>query len=159
MIDQATAARKSLQQIVEASRTGIMGQVPVAAKADPMLSGRSVLVADDEELMRQTIGDVLGSYGCKVKLARNGLEAIQMLRKEPFDLVLSDIKMPGADGYEVFTAAREVSAGTKVILMTAFGYDPHHSIVRANRQGLAAVLMKPFKVKQLLDECLAALTK
>jgi CheY-like chemotaxis protein len=159
VIDLATAARKASQQIVDASRTGIFGQAPKVTKADPVLNGRKVLVVDDEELMRQTIGDVLGAYGCNVQLACDGLAAIEMIRAGSFDLVLSDIKMPGADGYEVFTAAKTACAQTQVILMTAFGYDPHHSIVRANRQGLSAVLMKPFKVKQLLDECRSALTK
>jgi FixJ family two-component response regulator len=46
-----------------------------------------------------------------------------------------------------------------VILITGFGYDPSHSIVRARKEGLAAVLMKPFKVKQLLDECRSALQR
>ena len=159
VIDLATTARKAAQQIVDASRTGIFGQTPKVTKADPALVGRRVLVADDEELMRQTIGDVLGAYGCNVKLAADGLQAIEMVRAGSFDLVLSDIKMPGADGYEVFTAAKAACPQTQVILMTAFGYDPHHSIVRANRQGLSAVLMKPFKVKQLLDEVRAALAK
>jgi CheY-like chemotaxis protein len=160
IIDQATAARKLLQQMVDCSRTGVFGGAAsgAAEKDDPVLMGRRVLVADDEELIRQTIGDVLKSYGCQVKLAASGSEAIDMIRAETFDLVISDIKMPGADGYEVFAAARATAATAKVVLMTAFGYDPHHSIVRANRQGLSAVLMKPFKVKQLLDECRTALT-
>ena len=46
----------------------------------------------------------------------------------------------------------------KVILITGFGYDPGHSIVRANREGLGAVLFKPFKVRQILDQCRAVLT-
>jgi DNA-binding NtrC family response regulator len=72
-------------------------------------------------------------------------------------LVLSDIKMPLKDGYEVFAAAKEANPDTPVILTTGFGYDPNHAIVRARREGLAAVLFKPFKVDQLLNEIRAAL--
>ena len=67
------------------------------------------------------------------------------------------IKMPDKSGYDVFAAARRHSASLPVILMTGFGYDPNHSIVRASQEGLQAVLFKPFKVNQLLAEIRKAL--
>jgi CheY-like chemotaxis protein len=57
-----------------------------------------------------------------------------------FDLLVSDIKMPDKTGYEIFSEARKVLPGMPVILMTGFGYDPHHSIVRASQEGLSCVL-------------------
>ncbi len=75
-----------------------------------------------------------------------------------YDLVISDIKMPGATGYDVFAAAREADTNVAVILITAFGYDPSHSIVKANQEGLSAVMMKPFKVNDLLEQCRQAIT-
>ena len=80
-----------------------------------------------------------------------------MIRSQRFDLVLSDIKMPNRDGYEVFAAVREVNPECPVVLITGFGYDPNHTIVRASREGLAGVLFKPFKVEQLLEEVRNAL--
>ena len=65
--------------------------------------------------------------------------------------------MPDRSGYEVFRTAREVSPDTPVILMTGFGYDPHHSIVRASQEGLQSFLFKPFKAVQLIDEVRKAL--
>jgi len=65
--------------------------------------------------------------------------------------------MPDKTGYEVFAAARKRRGNMPVILMTAFGYDPNHSIVRASQEGLQAVLFKPFKVNQLLTEVRRAL--
>ena len=109
-------------------------------------------------LIRKTISDILGKYGCKCTVCKDGYEAVSAIEQQHIDLVISDIKMPGATGYEVFAAAKATCPVTAVILITGFGYDPHHSIVRANKEGLSAVLMKPFKVKQLLDECHAALT-
>ena len=82
-----------------------------------------------------------------------------MIAARKYDLVISDIKMPRKSGYEVFAAGKTAHADTAVILMTGFGYDPGHSIVRANREGLSAVLMKPFKAKLLLDECRSALAE
>jgi DNA-binding NtrC family response regulator len=65
--------------------------------------------------------------------------------------------MPDKTGYDVFAAARKKNVALPVILMTGFGYDPNHCIVRASQEGLAAVLFKPFKVDQLLTEVRRAL--
>ncbi len=66
--------------------------------------------------------------------------------------------MPDKTGYDVFAAARKKENPPPVILMTGFGYDPNHSIVRASQEGLQAVLFKPFKVEQLLTEVRKALS-
>mgnify|MGYP006280759439 FL=1 len=160
IIDKVTDARSRLQEMAEAPSPGILadGGQPCACKADPQFVGKRVLVADDEDLIRQTICDVLQSRGCEVDSVSDGAEAKAMLESTRYDLVVSDIKMPGADGYSVFAAAKERDPDTAVILMTAFGYDPGHSIVRANREGLSTVLFKPFKVDHLLEECRSALS-
>lgn len=129
---------------------------------DPTLVGKQVLVADDEPKIRQVIRDVLGGRGCRVTVCENGQAAIDALEKAgaggggaggfPFDLIISDIKMPDRNGYEVFSAARRLDADVPVILMTGFGYDPHHSIVRASQEGLQCVLFKPFQVERLMEE-------
>lgn len=74
-----------------------------------------------------------------------------------FDLLVSDIKMPDKTGYEIFSEARKVLPGMPVILMTGFGYDPHHSIVRASQEGLSCVLFKPFQAERLIEEVHKAL--
>lgn len=128
---------------------------------DPVLSGRRVLVADDESKIRRIIRDVLRSRGCEVEVCENGAVAIDRLGQpdQPgFDLVISDIKMPDRNGYEVFSAARSLNSDLPVILMTGFGYDPHHSIVRASQEGLQSVLFKPFQIERLIDEARKALS-
>ena len=75
-----------------------------------------------------------------------------------FDLVISDIKLPDRNGYEVFRAAKAIDEDIPVILMTGFGYDPHHSIVRSSQEGLDQFLFKPFKASQLLEAITKALT-
>jgi DNA-binding NtrC family response regulator len=67
--------------------------------------------------------------------------------------------MPGRNGYQIFAAAKDRQADCPVILMTGFGYDPNHSIIRARREGLAGVLFKPFKVDQLLSDLRTALAR
>jgi len=108
--------------------------------------------------MRNTIRDVLSKSGATVHTASDGAEAVMLIDKQSLDLIISDIKMPRRNGYEIFAAARRRDATIPVILMTAFGYDPNHCVVRASQEGLAAVLFKPFKVDQLLDEVRKALS-
>jgi CheY-like chemotaxis protein/GAF domain-containing protein len=127
---------------------------------DPVLGGKRVLVADDESKIRRIIRDVLRSRGCEVEICENGAVAIERLNasdQPTFDLVISDIKMPDRNGYEVFSAARALGTDLPVILMTGFGYDPHHSIVRASQEGLQSVLFKPFQIERLIDEARKAL--
>jgi CheY-like chemotaxis protein/GAF domain-containing protein len=154
----AVKIRETIKELTSAS-PGVLGAGSAgSARRDPLLNGKRVLVADDEEVIRETVRDVLTSYGCVVHEACDGAEAIRMIAKEPFDLVLSDIKMPLKNGYDVFAAAKKANAATPVILATGFGYDPNHAIVRARREGLAAVLFKPFKIDQLLSDVRGALT-
>ncbi len=157
IIERATHAHQTMQKMRQATSAGITAMPREPAQQDPVLTGKRVLVADDEEIIRQTIHDVLLPYGVYVDIVADGIEAKAKIATETYDLVVSDIKMPGATGYEVFAAAKAKCPNTRVILITAFGYDPNHSIVRANQEGLAAVLFKPFNVRQLLSECRSAL--
>ena len=116
-------------------------------------------MADDESNIRDTIDTVLGKHGCEVTVCKDGYEACNALDTGVFDLVVSDIKMPYRNGYEIYAAAQRSSENTPVILMTGFGYDPNHSIVRASQEGLSTVLFKPFKVERLMDEVRKALTQ
>jgi CheY-like chemotaxis protein len=132
-------------------------------RKDPALVRRRVLVADDEPNIRRIIRDVLHNRGAEVTTCADGREAVDALRRAAkgagIDLVISDIKMPDRNGYEVFAAVKKTMPGVPVILMTGFGYDPNHSIVRASQEGLQSVLFKPFQVERLLDEVRRALTE
>jgi DNA-binding response OmpR family regulator len=86
-----------------------------------------------------------------VETARDGREARTMARLSTYDAILADIRLPDLSGYEVYHCLREAQPKARVILMTAYGYDPSHSIVKARQEGLHFVLYKPFRVDQLLD--------
>ncbi|MGC9455174.1 MAG: response regulator [Phycisphaerae bacterium] len=157
IIERACAARKTIHDYTQAFSTGMVSSAQRHEEREPLLEGLNVLVADDEELIRQTLSDVLTPYGCHVDIATDGADAVEKIRNGHYDLVVSDIRMPGANGYEVFQAARQTDAKTAVVLTTAFGYDPNHSILRANREESANVLTKPFKVDELLEKVRSAL--
>jgi len=156
IVDNVGTIRKALRQVAEGPKT-ILGATDVQPQADPVIADTSILVADDEPNIRNTISDVLRKYQGQVTIATSGSEAINLIDQNDFDLVISDIKMSDKSGYDVFAAAHKHNPNTPVILMTGFGYDPNHSIVRASQQGLHAVLFKPFKVDQLLSEVRRAL--
>lgn len=148
--------RHSFKQAAKPTN-GFRGTLEPHKTVDPFLAGKRLLVADDEDAIRETLHEVLSKQGCDVDMASDGAQAINMLDNRRYDLVLADIRMPRKNGYEVFAIAKEKSPDCPVILITGFGYDPNHSIVRARQEGLAAVLFKPFKVDQLLDEVREAL--
>lgn len=133
-------------------------------KLDEILNTKRALIADDNERIGAMIADVLGRRGCEVVLCRSGQDAINELEasaadgNRPFDFVISDISMPDRNGYEVFSVACRIVPEEAIILMTGFGYDPHHSIVRASQEGMRNVLYKPFQASRLIDEVHKALT-
>lgn len=132
---------------------------------DPLLENRRILVVDDEPGIRETIGDILQRRGAIVQIHENGEDAITGIEAAftengpGLDLIISDIKLPDRTGYEIFSAARHARPDLPVILMTGFGYDPHHSIVRASQDGLQSVLFKPFRAQRLLDEVRRAFSR
>ena len=157
IVDHVEGIRQSVRNVASGPKS-VLGQDEMdKGPVEQVLAGRHVLVVDDELNIRRTITDVIKRYGATVTSCKDGYEAVNMIDQERFDLVISDIKMPYRNGYEVFAAARRRQGEVPVILMTGFGYDPHHSIVRASQEGLNAVLFKPFKVEQFLDDVFKAL--
>ncbi len=156
IVDNASLIRQCLRQVAEGPNT-VLGAADAKGADDPVIGAARILIADDEPNIRSTISDVLRKYKAEVTVASSGTDAINQIAEQEFDLVVSDIKMPDKTGYDVFAAARKRSATLPVILMTGFGYDPNHTIVRASQEGLQAVLFKPFKVDQLLTEVRKAL--
>ena len=157
IVDNVDLVRHAIRDVAAGPKT-VLGSKTVEECKDALLDGKRILVADDEINIRRTIAEILRKYGCQVEACKDGYEACTMLEQQPFDMVISDIKMPYRNGYEIFAAAQRVREGLPVVLMTGFGYDPHHSIVRASQEGLSTVLFKPFKVDQLMDEVRKALT-
>jgi CheY-like chemotaxis protein len=121
----------------------------------PLLRGLQVLVADADESVRSAAHALLERYGCVVETAHDGGEAIFMVRNlsagQSYDVIIADIRLPDMTGYEVMVKLQSIMEHVPLVLMTGFGYDPGHSIVKARQAGLQAVLYKPFRLDQLLD--------
>ncbi len=122
------------------------------------LSGLKVLVVDDDAGICDSLRDLLQAEHCCVETAASGLLALEWLRRQPFDLVLSDVVMPDMDGYELYQAVRRQMPLLPVVLMTAFNYDKDHIIKRSCLEGLQGVIFKkpvnPALLKKiLLQQC------
>jgi CheY-like chemotaxis protein/GAF domain-containing protein len=150
ILTAARAIKQSIQKVGEDLAATKVGPRP-GEPAHPKLRGIRLLVADNDERVRRTAHSILGRYGCVVETARDGKEALTMARLSSYDAILADIRLPDLAGYEVYRRLREAQPQARVILMTAYGYDPSHSIVKARQEGLGFVLFKPFRVDQLLD--------
>jgi len=116
-----------------------------------------VLIVDDQRNMRTTTALVLRQAGYDVAEAESGEAALSRLLSEPFDVVLTDLKMAPLDGIAVLRGALEISPTTQVIVMT--GYGTVESAVAAMQQGAHDYLSKPFKEEELLVRVQRALEK
>lgn len=121
----------------------------------PKLRGLQVLVVDADESVRSAAHNLLERYGCVVEAAHDGGEATYMVRSltegDGYDVILSDVRLPDMTGYEFMLKLQDIMLHVPLVLMTGFGYDPGHSIVKARQAGLQSVLYKPFRLDQLLD--------
>jgi two-component system NtrC family response regulator len=106
-----------------------------------------ILLADDDDALRKVIAYKLKRKGFDVTSVENGLEALALIDTRPFDLLLSDMKMPKMGGLELLEAAKRKRPGLEVILMTAYA-DVSHA-VKAVKLGAFDYLTKPFDDDQL----------
>ncbi len=108
-----------------------------------------ILIADDEEGLREFIEDTLREDGHGITAAKDGLEAIAELQKHQFDLVLTDLKMPGASGIDVLQAVTREQPEAEVVVLTAYG--SVSSAVEAMRLGAFDYLQKPLDSPEALS--------
>jgi two-component system response regulator PilR (NtrC family) len=124
--------------------------MPVAASPPVTATDRRqprILVVDDEQSMRELLAIVLKREGYEVQLAENGQTAIALLERDPFDLLISDIKMPDMSGVDVLRAAKNIDPHVLAIMITAFASTD--TAVEAMRLGACDYLSKPFDVDLL----------
>jgi CheY-like chemotaxis protein len=141
-----------------------VGQTMAPATAHPAppqpereaLLGCQILLVDEDASVRSAAHALLERHGCIVEAAPNGSQALSMVRamlaQSGYDAIIADIRLPDMNGYEFLLKLQEVMEvePLPLILMTGFGYDPGHTIVKARQAGVADVLYKPFRLDQLL---------
>ncbi len=110
---------------------------------------KSILIVDDEESVTTILADGLRNVGYRVEVANSAAEAIEVIRKEPFSLVVVDYRMPDQDGLALARAIRRMAPETVVVLVTAYGTDAIRQM--SADLGVAAYVEKPFTLAQIRE--------
>jgi two-component system response regulator PilR (NtrC family) len=110
----------------------------------------AILIAEDEPTIRDSLAEVLRDEGYAVTTAADGSEAVAALDRQEFDIVISDLRMPGSDGLAVLTHARTVAPQTLVLLMTA--HATVETAIEALQRGAQDYLLKPLNFDDVLHK-------
>ena len=157
ILHNARDIKQTIQQIGQ--RMTPLEAVPAGAQSPQhaALRDKRILVVDADEQVREDAHQLLERYGCVVETAQKGAEAVMMVRSSGgasgYDVIISDIRLPDFSGYQLMLRLGDIMHRVPMVLMTGFGYDPGHSIVKARQNGLhpKCVLFKPFRLDQMID--------
>ncbi len=116
---------------------------------------QTILVIDDKESELETMSDALSNQGYRIVSTSSGEEALEIMKKQPFDVVLTDLKMPDVEGMEILKAARAMDSQPQVIMIT--GYGSIDKAVEAMRSGAEDFIPKPIGLAELREKVRKAL--
>ncbi len=125
-----------------------MLQLAVSEDQSALRPRKRILLVDDDANLRQMIAEALSSSDYEITEAESGTEAVQKISGQSYDLVITDMMMPGMSGMELLTQIRETKPGTAVLVITA--YPATHLAVSAMKKGAVDFLAKPFDIDTLL---------
>ena len=114
---------------------------------DTKATGACLLVVDDDDGVRENLAELFDLYGYAVETATNATEAMQKLAEKKVDLLLTDYRMPGANGVQLIESARRAKPGIRAILMTAFG--DSFTEIESVRRGAIGYVNKPFEADEI----------
>lgn len=117
----------------------------------------TILVVDDEEIMRDVLESLLSSEGYRVDLARDGEEGLEKFRERPYDLVLLDVAMPGMGGIQALEEILKIDPEAVVVMITA--YATFETAMTAWQMGAFNCIRKPFQNEQILQVVQAGLNR
>ena len=117
----------------------------------------SILVVDDEEVVRRSYARVLGEMDCDAQAAADGEQALQAMERRPFDVVLLDLRMPGLQGLDVLKAIKHRWPASEVVIIT--GYPAVESAREALQLGACDYLAKPAAPDEVIDAARGAMRR
>ena len=117
------------------------------APASGVMSTRSILIADDDRALRESLSEAIADLGCATCTAGSGSEAIAALRARPFDLLLSDVDMPDMTGFQLLSWVHAHQPEPPVVLMSARA--DAGLLARARADGAITLLPKPVRITDI----------
>jgi len=121
---------------------------------------KRILITEDDEEMRSLLKDFFEEEGFETDSVSNGVDALQKLAKDRFDLIITDIRMPGLTGLDILPRLKKLHPNASVIVITAFGSEEVYR--KSLERGATAYLEKPIhfsKLKELIHEMVSAKEK
>ncbi len=115
------------------------------------------LLVDDDELIRDAFSLAFMNKGCFLKVTETAEEGLRALEEESFDIIISDLKLPGIDGLEFFRHATVSQPNTVKVLITAYGDE--NVVSRAFGIGVHEFIVKPFSIKQIITSLITLVEK
>lgn len=114
---------------------------------------KAILLVDDEKVFADGLKLLLEKHGYSVTTAHNGDEGLSAFFAQPFDLLITDIRMPGNNGLQLISDIRKKNDRVKILAMSGGGYIPADDYLRISKLfGADSILAKPFMFDQLLEE-------
>ena len=113
-----------------------------------------ILLIDDDEWIRDSLQQFFEAEGCHLTALETAEEAVEELKKQNFDIIITDFKLPGMDGVDFLELIKESSAGVIKILITAYG--SKELVAQAGRHGVQAFIEKPF-TSEIIEGTLSSL--
>lgn len=157
ILQNARDIRRVIQQVGQEMAPVEAVLVGCTQELQQKLRDKRVLVVDPDIEILHDAHKLLEKYGCIVEAAHSGEEACCMFRNSrldaAYDVVISSVHLPDYSGYQLMLRLKKFVDAVPMVLMTGYGYDPGHSIVKAREAGLhpKALLYKPFRINQLLN--------
>ncbi len=122
-----------------------------------MVEKYRILIVDDDKLVRWSLIEVLNKNGYEATSTETGEEAINKIEDVKFDLVITDLRLPGIGGFEVLNRVKEINPSTKVIMITAYGSEGVAN--EAREKGAELFVNKPFEINRIREEVKEILLK
>ena len=154
-LDAILQSARQIKASIKSAATTLRGDDPLLMMSAPPPDIKPfdlhILVVETDERYRKMAHSMLGKCGCTVETTRTGNEALYQSRTTKYDMAMVDLRLSDMTGYDLFCRLRAEQPELAVVLTTDFGYDSTHSIIRARKEGLLAVLYKPFRMDQVLE--------
>jgi excisionase family DNA binding protein len=147
--------KADLDAWLDGQRRGGRVAIPAAAPVRLEGVGRRVLVVDDEESIRELLTKTLALAEYETQAVSDGRAGLELLRREHWDLLIADLRMPEMDGLSLIREARRLHPRLPVIIVT--GYSNESSAIQAVNLGVVGYLVKPFRIPHVLSAVAKAL--
>jgi len=134
---------------------GLMARSILCRKEWSIDMGKRILVVDDEELLTKSLTNLLEKFGYDVYVAMNAQQGIDMIQEIDFDLIITDVRMPGIDGIGMLEQIRRIRSEKQenkhVPEIVVTGYASDEKEMQARKLNVKAFIYKPFDVKEMLE--------